>query len=432
MTTLKNKILKNIFLISTFLLLTHIFGWLQNTNNNPIDLDEIAWVNDAKIYDWRTNEKWQNFSWSKDNSRKPWNSADFRLFDQPHLTKYIYGNILSLKKIEPWNDSYYHQKNYQDFAQQKLSDKKYIDEIESKKFFGEKTIAAIETSRKISLTFGLSFFLLLFIFINSNSSTLSAIITTSLLMTNPIFQYNFKIATADSISMFFILLTLIIFYKLFFNKNKNNFIYLFISAITTALATSSKINGWILVIIFLIFNTIKLIKEEKINIKYFWQKNILWILIFINTYIYLQPELWNNSLIGIEHFFRQRITQQIIFSTTTSLNFLNYHLWIIRLFIESHTKNISLLKLSLFIISLVSLLIKLTTQKINLDWKKTSIITCIIISWLFFFSYAKVGFSRYTMWPLVLLATFTSLEIEKTIKTLIIKKIPHRFHIKVS
>jgi len=192
MTTLKNKILKNIFLISTFLLLTHIFGWLQNTNNNPIDLDEIAWVNDAKIYDWRTNEKWQNFSWSKDNSRKPWNSADFRLFDQPHLTKYIYGNILSLKKIEPWNDSYYHQKNYQDFAQQKLSDKKYIDEIESKKFFGEKTIAAIETSRKISLTFGLSFFLLLFIFINSNSSTLSAIITTSLLMTNPIFQYNFK------------------------------------------------------------------------------------------------------------------------------------------------------------------------------------------------------------------------------------------------
>lgn len=391
--------------ITTLLL---FFDWLSPIKNQAIDLDELAWVNDSQVYEWRKNQDWQNFNWSS-TAPKFWSSPDFRLFDQPHLVKYIYGSVFSFYEAEPWKDIEYHQKNYLQFTQGALSGKKYLYDEDSQIIFGEKTIGAITIAREISRIFAILFILIISLFIAKNYSFFQATIVSFLIVTNTVFQHNLKLATADSISMFFILLALICLYFLYKkNESKSSFLLIFLSSMASSLASSSKINGWILVFI---FNLLFLIKEKENN-KKMWQKIFIWNGIYFGTYIYLQPELWQNIIGGFVNFFSQRIEQQrkFLFSNK-SYNFLEYHFWLIKLFISSANKIFTLTKTFIFITTLFLFLMKVNK---NIIFKLSSPLLWILsVSWVFFFFYAQVGFERYAMWPLLILFLISANLLEK-------------------
>jgi|GEM_PF-3123014 len=401
----------SIYLISLFL----FTNWFDLPKYTPIDLDELAWVNDAQVFDWRKNGNWENFIWSNNNVGS-WTSHDFRLFDQPHLVKYIFGGTFSQKKTEPWTNEYYHQKNYLQFVKQSMTEDKYLYESESRELFGEKTIQAISLARNISSFFGILSVILISFFLAKEFSVFQSIIVIFLILTNSVFRYNLNLATADSISLFFILISIICFYYIYRNKKNRRFLFV-ISFITTAFAASSKVNGWILPVLFFLVS----LAEEKRNYKQVIKWSIVWLCLYLGTYIYLQPELWLKPIAGLSKFFLQRISQQSRFEINgLDLNFFEYHFWLFQLFIRSDKPIFYLLKVVVFyfvfstvLLSTIIKYIRCKTQitqellvknvKSILQKKSCQYSFIICVVWLSVFSYARIGFERYAMLPLLII-----------------------------
>lgn len=415
----QNNILKYILLSVYLFFLFNLTGWINLNKEIPLDLDELAWVHDSQVFEWRSNQDWSAFSWSVDENYG-WISQDFRLFDQPHFVKYIYGYMLTKNDVKPWSDKKQQEKNYLQFVQQSFSGKYVVYEKSSSDIFGNTTVESIVIARKISSFFGILFILLVATFFAKEFSIYQSAMISFLIVTNPVFQYNLNIATADSITMFFISITCILFYSIY-KKNKHENTFLLLSSITAAIAASSKINGWILPILFVLI----VMTQENKDVKKVITKIFSWFAVFIGFYIYLQPELWQYPLLGLIRYTSQRVTQQINFELNSqSLNIVSYHYWLLELYLNSKNELFGLIKsvllfvVSLFLVKKTLTFFILPSRIVKLElsnFLKTNylLILTLLLIWITIFLYAKIGFERYAMWPLLITFIITSRFIEK-------------------
>lgn len=406
----KIKILQIIIFISVII----FSNILSKVKDIPVSLDEIAWVNDSRVFEERVSNNYQYFEWKKGQPVAGWTSVDFRLFDQPHLVKYIYGAILTNLNHYQWNNGDY-ENNNRLFLEQSLPNNLLLNTIQSKQILGDQTDQAVQTNRKVSTFFTLLFLFTLFLFLLNISSFIHSIFVTILLTSNQVFIQNLLVATADSISLFFVLASVILVYKLFWNINKLSskkyFVLIYLLAISTALAASAKINGWFLIPLIAVFFSIKLIFSET-NFLYKYKKValerfILWIITFIGTYWYLQPELWQNGFEGLIRFFSQRVSQHQRFIVSFgSFNVFEFHDWILRLLFSSSLFT-SALKNNIFIlVGLSGLLLSVMKNYRRQTFRKIMLISLWI--WLSVFLYARVGFDRYGLWLVILLTVILS------------------------
>ncbi|MBP9781266.1 hypothetical protein KBC89_01280 [Candidatus Woesebacteria bacterium] len=393
-----------------FIVIVLSSGWLKNIYSIPIDLDEIAWIHDAQVFQWRSGNNWDQFIWNQTKHSMDWTSHDFRLFDQPHFAKYIYGFALSTAKINPWNNQN-RANNFQLFIQQKATGRYFLSDESSSSIFGQATVRAIMLCRWISVVFSVSALLSLFLFFTYKFSLLMSSITVLLLTTNPTIFYNLHLATSDSISLFLIVVSLILFYFLFFQDHlteKRRFVLLFLSALSTAFAVSTKINGWLLLYIFLIGSITLSYQKQLTSWKNMIAQLCSWLFFFLGTYMYLQPELWTSSIAGLIRFFSQRLSQQDQFAQTFgALGLIEYHKWILKLSVQSHTYWIQISKGILVGITLIkSIQILVSDLSSKHFFTQRSVIYVPI--WLFFFFYARIGFDRYAIWPIIILIFLSS------------------------
>jgi len=421
---------------SIFILIVFFSKWLSGINDIPVSLDEIAWMNDSRVYEERNNKNWDYFKWQAHQPIGSWSSADFRLFDQPHLVKYIYGFALSNSNLYPWSGDLY-DRNNQLFLRQSLPDDLSLGTLESKKMLGVEVDEALQISRKISVVFSLLFFIVLFLFLLNISSFIHSALTTFLLMNSQVFLYNLRVATSDSVSVLFVLCCVILVYKLFWNienlSNKKSFLFTYLLAISSAFAASTKINGWFLIPLILVFFTIKAILSNHVSIykNVVLQRFILFSLIFIGTYWYLQPELWNFGFSGLMRFFSQRVIQhqKFVFSFG-SFNIFEFHPWIFGLVFNSSFFNSTLKQLVFLLGGLGGLLGVIFKNRNTMIFGKIVLIS--IWVWVSVFFYARVGFDRYGIWLVTLLVIFLAYGwtrlfykifglVKKNINTLILK-----------
>lgn len=413
--------------LSTFAISCLIFlaillssGWFSKTHSIPIDLDEIAWIHDAQVHQWRIDEQWNQFQWDKQQNLFDWKSDDFRLFDQPHFAKYVYGFFISRDSDNPWRTEI-RSSNFKLFIDQTDSGKYLLSDTTSAELFGKSTVQSIATSRFISVIFSTLFLFTLFLFLAYKISLLMSSLSTFILTTHPTVVYNLHLATADSIFLLLLLISVILLITLHTNTGASSrfrFLLLFSSAITTALTASTKINGWILLYVFLLFQFANKNNSDSIRWSSILKQTALWGVLFIGTYVYLQPELWNDSLVGFQRFLSQRLTQQHIFARSLGvLNFLDYHYWLLKLFLESNSMASLLLKTAstlFFLFGIISFRKNSPLVKQIVYW-----ISLITPMWLFFYYYARIGFDRYALLPLIVIVLLASWIVSSGLKMLI-------------
>ena len=190
--------------------------------------------------------------------------------------------------------------------------------------------------------------------------------------------------------------------------NKAGFILLFLSAVSSAFAVSTKTNSWLLIYVLLLGQLLFCDRGRLVNWKETVTKTCLWFFLFVGTYIYLQPELWTSPTAGFVRFFSQRLAQQNQFvHSFGTVGFFEYHKWLVELSAQSNHVVITIIKVTVLLIALIKFIkIFLTNfSKTNFLIKQLIIVTPI---WLFFFFSARIGFDRYAIWPIIILAIFSS------------------------
>jgi len=232
-----------------FLLVIILGGWkaLESRKYSPVyDGDEIAWIFAGYYF----NLYFLHF----DLFHEDWN--DYEAFDHPPLAKYVVGGTLYLKgftidSLDPkrfWNaippDKF---SIYFDLVKHRIPNPKVI----------------IPFTRSVIFVFALSSLLLIYIFVKSLYGTLPAIISISLIVSCPIYNYYSVGIFADPILLFFFSL-FILFCALYWKSQKN--IYIVFGFIVSSLAFLTKINGiilvFLLVTIFLIKNRFSISKQD--------------------------------------------------------------------------------------------------------------------------------------------------------------------------
>ncbi|NCN87470.1 MAG: phospholipid carrier-dependent glycosyltransferase [Candidatus Pacebacteria bacterium] len=408
---------KNIgkYLLCFFELAFFLFIFLNlfnRTRLQSLDLDEIVWVHDTNVYNQRINNNWSYFKWEDLNVRIPWSSHDFRLFDQPHLVKYIYGSIFKLNKIDIWSDKSQELRNYSYFVEGGKKDSKVglnfeINSQELTSQLSEEVVSAIKIARLTSAVFALLFLITLFYFIKKEANFFTALISLVFIYFNEIFIWNSPLANADNISNFFILLASICFYYLFWKgdliKGKLRFFLYFSSAIFTSFAMGSKINGLILLYLFVIFKIIDLIFTKKTKILKSLYELIFWLLLVLVNYLYLQPELGSQYLVGFYKFISQRVEQQTRFyNVSGSLDLFSYISLVIKRYLGDNLNIFFLFKLVTIIIGLPYFFKKILINARSSRNKILNFFT-FLLTFILIFSYARVGFERYLVIPIILL-----------------------------
>jgi hypothetical protein len=245
---LKKKYLK-FSLELTFILLIIVGGWNVLENNkygDLIDSDEVAWIFAGYYF----NLYFLRF----DFFHPDW--KDYEAFDHPPFAKYVVGGSLYLKG----------------YTIDSLDPKKFWNNIPINKFpiyfelvkhqIPNPTIV-IPFTRSVIFIFALSSLFLIYFFVRISYGVLPALISTSLIMINPIFTNISIWILAEPILLFFF--TLFILLCSLYLKSKRN-IYIIFGFIISSLAFLTKLNGillvFVLITIFLIKNKLSISKQE--------------------------------------------------------------------------------------------------------------------------------------------------------------------------
>jgi len=272
---LKRKHLKFCFELM-FILLVIAGGWkaLESRKYSPVyDGDEIAWIFAGYYF----NLYFLQF----DLFHEDWN--DYEAFDHPPLAKYIVGGALYLKGYTI--DSVDPKRFWNAIPPDKFPI--YFDLVKDKIPSPNITIPF---SRSIIFLFALSSLLLIYISTRSLYGALPAVISTSLVISCPIFNYYSIGIFADPILLFFYT-SFILFCALYWKSQK--MVYIFFAFVVSSLAFLTKINGIVLVLllmtIFLLKNRFSILKQD-----YKWL--ITGFIAFLLISIFLNPVFLNTGI----------------------------------------------------------------------------------------------------------------------------------------
>ena len=210
------------------------------------DSDEVAWIFTGYYF----NLYFLRF----DLFHPDWN--DYEAFDHPPLAKYIVGGALYIKG----------------YTIDSLGPKRFWNNIPINKFpiyFDlikhqiPNPTTVIPFTRSVIFIFALSSLFLIYFFVRISYGVLAALISTSLIIINPIFTNISIWILAEPILLFFFTLFILL-CKLYLKSKKN--IYIVFAFIISSLAFLTKLNGillvFVLMIIFLIKNKFSISKQE--------------------------------------------------------------------------------------------------------------------------------------------------------------------------
>jgi hypothetical protein len=244
----KRKYLK--FSLELIFILLIIIGGLKVLENRKYtdlyDSDEVAWIFTGYYF----NLYFLRF----DLFHPDWN--DYEAFDHPPLAKYVVGGSLYLKgytidSLDPkrfWNS---------------IPINKFPMYFELVKHQIPNPMIVIPFTRSIIFVFALSSLLLIYVFVRISYGVLPAMVSTSIIMINPIFTNISMWILAEPILLFFF--TLFILLCALYLKSRRN-IYIVFAFIISSLAFLTKLNGillvFVLIIIFLIKNKFSISKQD--------------------------------------------------------------------------------------------------------------------------------------------------------------------------
>jgi hypothetical protein len=307
---------KSIFLILvTIIAATHWFFDIKNIN---FDTDEAYYILSSQFYFHRKNNNLDAFTLPSDYNNLSWSSLQNQLIDQPQLGKYIIGFILESTNRNPWKNSDLSWL-YNEFARLKLPSGKKLHQIND--YLGTEMINAIATVRYASAFAGLlSLSLLAYATTRITNNPLIGTFVFIFSSFHPLLRQYLRIATTNSFSLLFLLSNILLIYAVLKTSKKISLHNLFLSALLlgtiNAASASIKINGlfplsfpFALIIISLLSNKVKLASIKQ----YLTRPAIIisgTIMGFVSTFLYLEPELWNNPIKGMVSLIGVRLAQQ--------------------------------------------------------------------------------------------------------------------------
>lgn len=279
-----------------FILLIVIGGWKvleEKKYGDLIDSDEVSWIFAGYYF----NLYFLHF----DLFHPDW--KDYEAFDHPPLVKYVVGGALYLKghtidSIEPKN-----LLNNMPKDKARLYFELIKNEIPD-------PIVVIPFIRSVIFGFALSSLLLIYLFVRTSYGILPALISTSLIIINPIFDKISAWILAEPILLFFFALFLV-FCAFYLKTQKNS--YLVLASIVCSLAFLTKLNGIllapILVIVFLMKNRFSISKRDR-------KFATVGLIAFLLVTIFLNPVFLNTGVKAIGKMVEVRLSAFHIYQET--------------------------------------------------------------------------------------------------------------------
>ena len=271
-------------------------GWKvleEKKYGDLIDSDEVSWIFGGYFF----NLYFLHF----DLFHPDW--KDYEAFDHPPLVKYIVGGAIYLKghtidSIEPKtllnNMPKDKARLYFEIIKNEIPD----------------PIVVIPFIRSVIFGFALSSLLLIYVFVRTSYGLLPAMISTVLIIINPIFSKISAWILAEPILLFFFTLFLLL--VSFYLKTKNN-IYLVFASVVCSFAFSTKLNGIllvpILIIVFLGKNKFSISKRD-------WKFAMTGCIAFLLITIFLNPVFLNNGIKAIGKMIEVRLSAFHIYQET--------------------------------------------------------------------------------------------------------------------
>ena len=283
---LQRKYLK--FCLELIFILLIVLGGLKTLEKAkylPVyDSDEVSWIFTGYYF----NLYFLQFNLFHED----WN--DYEAFDQPPLAKYIVGGTIFLNgytidSLEP--------KRFINTMVPLVSPQKAFDLV-TPKVPNPKVV--IPSLRSVIFAFALSSLLLIYIFLRTSYGILPAFITTSLIVSNPIFSLISTRILADPILLFFFAL-LILLCALYLKSKRN--VYIVFGFIVSSLAFLTKLNGilsvFLLITIFLVNKKFSISKND-------WGYLITGFIVFLIISVLLNPVFLNTGIKAIWKMFEVR------------------------------------------------------------------------------------------------------------------------------
>jgi hypothetical protein len=277
--------------VSIFCVLLNFFFFWPKLDSIPFNLDELAWINDGRFYEFLVQGKIEKFDFNAvDSNGNGWGRLGYRSQDQPAIGKFLYGFwITNFFKRNFYQKSYINENFI--FVQQKLGGAE-MSSLDS--FLPKETVQAIQFGRVLAFFIdSLTLILFSFICLRLFRSVFIWIILLITFLVHPLLQKTFLVATTDGL-MFFMILFLLSF-LLIFKRRMNKTNTLIYSGVLVALATSVKLNG-----IFFLFPFLFVIQKKVKAVS-------LLIVSFLIALISFNPELWLHFPISLFQLFLHRI-----------------------------------------------------------------------------------------------------------------------------
>ena len=279
-----------------FILLIIMGGWKvleEKKYGDLIDSDEVSWIFGGYYFNlYFLHGSLLHQDWK-----------DYEAFDHPPLVKYIVGGAIYLKghtidSIEPKT-----LLNNMPKDKARLYFELIKNEIPD-------PIVVIPFIRSVIFGFALSSLLLIYLFVRTSYGILPAMISTVLIIINPIFSKISAWILAEPILLFFFTLFLLL--VSFYLKTQKN-IYLVFASVVCALAFSTKLNGIllvpILIIVFLGKNKFSISKRD-------WKFAMTGCIAFLLITIFLNPVFLNNGIKAIGKMIEVRLSAFHIYQET--------------------------------------------------------------------------------------------------------------------
>lgn len=311
-----------ILIIITIASLVSYF-WFADLTKIGLDADEVMWVIHSQFYRYRQQGMWDKFATPQGYPyRYTWSSISYQVIDQPQLGKYIFGFILDISGKLTWDAQ---EKNwlYADFPSNRIPGGQSLQFARSK--IGADIVESILIMRYVSAFAGLLSLAIFGYLVSKFTNILVGTLATATAASYPLMRYNLRIATTNSVSLLFLILTVILMIWLLKNYKTMSVRNLIASSLLlgalNACATSVKLNGTFLILFPAIYISIAILrnnhrpKKQKGQITL--KKSALLLASYFGSYFamfyFLEPELWANLFTGIKSLYGSRLRQQEMF-----------------------------------------------------------------------------------------------------------------------
>jgi len=397
------------FISLSLLLLGCGLFWFKNIFSAPVNQDEVAWVLDARFYQFRQQKQWEKFVLTDHSLTMSWSHDQYRLIDQPQLGKYIYGLVIKFFNLNPW-DTDQSIFLYRQFAIGKLNlgslntIKEYPDLRDS--IYILRIFGSIVSFISIAF-FGIEIYFL-------TKSKITGGLTSVLLFFHPTLYFLYRLAVPNN---FQVLLTILALNLMFYLLNRIKTLGLkkkvlwVLLGVLIACSTSIKLNGFLIlafpILLWLIQEIKALFSQEEIIPNIFNKLRAYLFLVgsFIATFHFLEPELWGQPLRGLRLLFTARLVQHrrfLIFFEDYSFFETIWFLLIQFLKIS----NLLVIKI-FFVLLLLRGIIIIFDKLSDLCWFNLGLLILLVVVSNTY--YANVGFDRYAEWSIYVFSFLSAL-----------------------